>query len=106
MPDLSGILVTQGVDGPLPGEVVPDPNKKPLIKRPDSEWNVYGALCLQRMSLVVPNSQYNAIETRLKELIQKIEDASSVLSDHEMRHRDDVERQERIKKGTASDEVK
>lgn len=54
----------------------------------NGEWDLYAALCFQRIPLIGP--ELNWLERRLKEYLNKVEVADSLYSDHEMRHFEDL----------------
>lgn len=58
------------------------------ISKNNGEWDLYAALCLQRIPLIGP--ELNWLERRLKEYLNKVEVADSLFSDHEMRHFEDL----------------
>lgn len=67
------------------------------LAKPKTEpaWDLVSAVCIERPALIVP--PLNQMETKMKTLLTDLEYENSMKNDHEMRHMQDIERDEKKK---------
>ncbi|XP_064632831.1 large ribosomal subunit protein mL46-like [Lineus longissimus] len=70
-------------------------------KNQHEKWHLCSAVCLERSPVLTP--PMTDIETQYFNHLQTLEREYSVLSDHELRHKKDLERAEKKKKGEDDD---
>jgi large subunit ribosomal protein L46 len=71
----------------------------PELKR---KWDIMAAVCIERPPYITP--QLSDLEQRMMRMLEQKELEVSMLNDHELRHKRDLERQERKKKGEDLDD--
>jgi len=62
-----------------------------------SSWHLVSSICLERLPTITP--QLNEIQSRLQDVYTKKEFEISMLNNHEIRRREDLERTEKKKRG-------
>jgi len=65
------------------------------------QWDIMAGVCLQRKPIITKS--LTDIEVNYQNLLQDIEFEKSLKSDHELRHDKDLQRMEKLKKGTITD---
>lgn len=65
------------------------------------QWDIMAGICLQRKPVITKS--LTDIEVKYQNILQEIEFEKSLKSDHELRHDRDLQRMEKIKKGTMTD---
>lgn len=65
------------------------------------QWDIMAGICLQRKPIITKS--LTDIEVKYQNILQEIEFEKSLKSDHELRHGRDLQRMEKIKKGTMTD---
>lgn len=65
------------------------------------QWDIMAGICLQRKPVITKS--LSDIEVKYQTILQEIEFERSLKSDHELRHDKDVQRMEKLKKGTVVD---
>ena len=66
------------------------------------KWDIMAAVCIERPPYITP--QLSELEQKMLATLKQKELEESMLNDHEVRHKRDIERQERKKKGEEVDE--
>lgn len=65
------------------------------------KWDIMVGICLQRKPIITKS--LTNIELNYQNLLQDIEFEKSLKSDHELRHEKDLQKMEKLKKGTITD---
>jgi len=69
---------------------------------PAVKWDIFAAVCIERPPYITP--PLSEIERKTVELLKQKEYEESMLNDHELRHKRDLERQEKKAKGDDLDD--
>jgi len=67
-----------------------------------AKWDIFAAVCIERPPYITP--PLSEIERKTVELLEQKEYEQSMLNDHELRHKRDLERQEKKLKGEDLDD--
>lgn len=59
-----------------------------IINRNTSEWHLLSAVCVQRVPQISP--EMNWLDTKVANIMSRVEVNHSLYSDHEMRHFEDL----------------
>ena len=62
--------------------------KQDSNKTPSTQWNLYASVCVERMPIIT--CEMNDLEKRYSQLINEMNIRKSLLSDHELRHLNDL----------------
>lgn len=65
------------------------------------QWDIMAGICLQRKPVITKS--LTDIEVKYQNILREIEFEKSLKSDHELRHSMDLQRMEKIKKGSMTD---
>merc|ERR1719309_411127 len=77
-------------------------NSVAVKPRVGPKWDIVAAVCIERPPYITP--QLSELEQKMMGMLEQKELEESMLNDHELRHKRDVERQERKRKGEEVDE--
>merc|ERR1719154_753375 len=77
-------------------------NSTAVVSKAELKWDLVAAVCIERPPFITP--KLTEVEQKVMALQEEKEFEISMLNDHELRHKRDLEKQEKKKKGEETDD--